>query len=860
MRKDVAVLLAAVIVYVVFGSFFLGSSLQCKSHAVRRAQPVGEEEEGPDKEARIRAYFELIHRAAPGTDWRAIEAANAIANDQYRNRQFANKTSGAFAGGLINGTWYERGNNNTAGRMSSFAYDAAGNTLYSLSDAGTLWKMSPPTGSWTLLNDGYKLASKVLAITPVAGGATRILMARDTNIVYTDNNGATLQTSSGITFPVAWGGNKINDIVVLNDATHSVYALVQGWNSSPWASRVYLYRSTDSGQNFSKVYTFNQASTDQVSLFSPYNTSQLYALAVNSGASDSLFSMSGSTVSLLNSTNTFPAAASQSVLTGLMNGTQLQLYCLIADSLIYQSADNGASWSYINTTVKTSAHLLASSTKTVGNLFYGNVEAFRSTNGGASFNKVNAWTDYYGAEATKLHADIQAIDFFQNANGSEFCVIGTDGGAYYSANYLSSVSNMSLTGLKVNQLWHHLTDPNNPSTLFSGMQDQGLCYSSTASGTGIINQTQIISGDYGQMCLSGVGGLLWAEYPGGNMYLYAAPFTNPIYQTTYSLQGTQKSNAGWMMPTCTIPGVTDEILLGGGNINGGGGSYLAKLSYSSGSVSATQFAYNFRSASGNGTSGLSSVAISRLNSRLWYAATEDGTFFWSKDAGANWNKTVSFPGTQGFWLYGAAILPSKKSSGTVYFGGSGYSNPAVYMSSDSGLTFTAMSNGLPQTLVNSLAVTPGDSLIFAATDAGPYVYITAQQQWYPLIDVSTPGCIWRTVEYIPSIKTVRFSTYGRGVWDFVISSTTAPNAIANTGTALPVSIYPNPVASGGSIYFSGVQQGSADIQILSMAGRAVAQQQWTGNGPIRLPNLPAGTYMCMLRQDEKVFKTRISIR
>src|SRR3954471_18340296 len=124
MRKDVAVLLAAVAVYVVFGSFFLGSSLQCKTHASRHAKPVGEDEEGPDKEARIKAYFELTHRAAPGTDWRAIEAANSMSNEQYKIRQFANKTSGAFAGGLVNGSWYERGNNNTAGRMSSFAYDA----------------------------------------------------------------------------------------------------------------------------------------------------------------------------------------------------------------------------------------------------------------------------------------------------------------------------------------------------------------------------------------------------------------------------------------------------------------------------------------------------------------------------------------------------------------------------------------------------------------------------------------------------------------------------------------------------------------------------------------------------------------
>jgi hypothetical protein len=858
MRRDYLALLIGTAIFIAFGAFILGAFVLYAKPAAPVSRPVGEEEEGPDREARIRAYFELIHRAAPGTDWRAIEAANAVANEQYRQGQAAKKTAGSFANGIINAAWHERGNSNTAGRMSAFAYNATGNTLYGLSDAGTLWKTTPPSGTWTLLNDDYQLASKVLAITSISGGGTRILMAQDTSIVYSDNNGATLQKATGISFPVAWGGNKINKIIVVNDAAHSVYALVQGWNSSPWAARVWLYRSTDNGQSFSQIYNFSNNSTDQVSLFSPYSTNQLYALAMNASGADSLFTISGNSVTLANTTTAFPTAATQSVLTGLMNGTQLQLYALIADSLIFQSGNTGASWTYVSTTGKTSWHLLSSSAKVAGNLFYGNVEAYRSTTGGASFNKVNNWGDYYGNEASKLHADIQAINFFQDANGSEFCIIGTDGGAYYSSDYLATVSNMSLSGLKVNQLWHHLTDPNNPSVLFSGMQDQGLCHSVAAGGTGIITQKQIISGDYGQMCISGQGGILWAEYPGGNMYVYAGT-TNPLYQTTYNLQGSQKSNAAWMMPTCTIPGLTDEILLGGGNTSGGGGSYLVKLTYASGNVTAYQYPFDFRAASGNGTSGLSSIAISGLNKNLWYAATEDGTFFWSGNSGASWNKTASFSGTTGFWLYGAAIAPGKKNSGTVYFGGSGYSNAGVFVSRDSGKTFTAMNNGLPKTLINSLAVSPGDSLIFAATDAGPYVYVTAQQQWYPLIDANTPGCIWRTVEYIPSIGTARFSTYGRGVWDFVISGVMLPGGVAPASQP-EVRMYPNPVAAGASVAIAGIHSGPAQLSFFDLASHCVAQQTLHGPGDAHIPVLPVGTYVWFIRQDEQTFRGRLVIR
>ncbi len=556
----------------------LASFIRHEMQKESMAEPFGEEEEGPEREARILAYNNLIHRAATGVDWRAIEAENAVAADHYRHT--VAKGASAFAGGLINGSWYERGNNNTAGRMSAFAYDAAANMLYGMSDAGTLWNTTPTAGTstWKLLNDKYALRSKTLALTPLNTG-NRILMARDTDIVYSDNNGSTIQTASGLSYPVAWGGNYVDNIVAVNDAGRSVYALVQGWNSSPWGARVWLYRSADSGKSFSKIYTFSNNDAKQVSLFSPYNSGQLYALAVTAGGADSLFSISGNSVSLLNATTTFPAAATQSILTGLINGTQLQLYALIADSLIYQSSNNGATWTYVNMTNKPAWHVMASSTKVVGNLVYGNIEAFTSTNGGTTFTKVNNWYDYYAAPSNRLHADIQAIKFFQDASGQEFCVVGTDGGPYYSKNYLSSVSNMSLSSLKVNQLWHHITDPNDPNVIFSGMQDQGLCHTVNGGGTGLINQDQIVSGDYGQMCITNGSYSLWAEYPGGAMSLWG-PINAPTQLATYTMGGTQKSNAGWMMPTYTIPNNNDEILLGGGNITGGAGSYLAKLATS----------------------------------------------------------------------------------------------------------------------------------------------------------------------------------------------------------------------------------------------------------------------------------------
>jgi hypothetical protein len=104
----------------------------------------------------------------------------------------------------------------------------------------------------------------------------------------------------------------------------------------------------------------------------------------------------------------------------------------------------------------------------------------------------------------------------------------------------------------------------------------------------------------------------------------------------------------------------------------------------------------------------------------------------------------------------------------VIIGGSGYSNPPVYISYDHGETFTSLNEGLPNTLVFELAGTPDDAYFFAATEVGPYVYIVEDETWIDLAGISAPDQTYWSVEYIPELHTARFGTYGRGIWDFIM--------------------------------------------------------------------------------------------
>ena len=99
---------------------------------------------------------------------------------------------------------------------------------------------------------------------------------------------------------------------------------------------------------------------------------------------------------------------------------------------------------------------------------------------------------------------------------------------------------------------------------------------------------------------------------------------------------------------------------------------------------------------------------------------------------------------------------------------SGYSNPGVYITLDHGNSFTALTNGLPSTMVFELAATENENIVFAVTGAEPYAFVWDDHVWMDIAGIAAPDQMYWTVDYIPELVTARFGTYGRGIWDFTL--------------------------------------------------------------------------------------------
>ncbi|MFZ1527580.1 MAG: T9SS type A sorting domain-containing protein [Ferruginibacter sp.] len=729
--------------------------------------------EGEENEKLRELYNELRHKAAPGVVWEDIERQNAVDAAQQR---MAMGQRASFANGNINGVWEEKGANNQAGSIRAVDYVPATNTLYTIGNGGSLWTSVLGTGVWTLRNQLYQFETRaVKAFTKISGGE-RVLLGRNLNIFYSDDNGVTLNPSAGITFPVAWGGNYIAGIYRLNDGSNTIYCLTRCWSNAPWAARFRLYMSTNEGQSFTQIYQFDTGDDNRISVCNPYNSNDLLVADIGSSpASLKLFSVTGATVFLLN-TGALGSAFTNCTFKGTFSGGIYYLYAMLNNSQIYQSTNLGVSWTLQSVLPESGWNKMNVSINDPLRVSYGGVNAYRSANGGTSFTRVNTWSDYYSNVSGKLHADIMEIEYFKKTDNTEFCIVDCHGGTYVSYDNLVTVSNLSLSSHRAVEYYDVLTDTLNPNRIFAGSQDQGLQRTLTGTNGGIQNFIQVISGDYGQMALTNNNTILWPQYPGGDYYFYTnLGNPSPTYIGNWTVLGSQKPNYGWMLPaTSTTNPAANEIFIGGGNMTGGGGSYLIKatmLTASPYTVSTTQYSYDFRANSNSGTAGITAIEQSPLNANKLFVATEDGTFFYSNDYGANWTKNATFTGPTPWYLYGSCILASRINQNTIWYSGSGYSNPGVYRSTDGGATFTAISNGLPATLVTELVASPDEQFLFAATEAGPYVYVASENLWYTLADNTVPVQHFTSVEYIRSSNTVRFGTMGRGIWDFKITST-----------------------------------------------------------------------------------------
>ena len=694
----------------------------------------------PEKRARSKsrmAWRAAMHRAAPAVDWERVERNNGRDRIARRNRlRQAPPPDGAPDDG---DRWTERGSENQAGRTHVSRYGSDGTTLYVGAAAGGVWRREAD-GAWTPLGDGLFGGVHWLEIfAPEVVGAPDILLAgTDGGYLHrSEDDGQTWSEGAGLDW--AWAQRRL---AVSTDGEETLYT-VRG-NSDGYGA----WRSEDRGLNWTKIAEIGDFLGD---LWVSRTGDPAVWLATDDALLRSLDR--GDTWETV---GTWPEAdqvdlAASETWTG---SSGVPRFWIVRNAhTLLRSDDGGVTFASVGELDDYWGSLTASITDSAL-ITYGGVELHKSADAGASFTIQSGWAEYYDDVENKLHADIMGIDVIPTADGGEGWFINTDGGTYRSENALGSVSNQVLRGLRVSQYYGTFTSTVDPAHMAAGAQDQGYQVSTGQQVTGhLYDFDQVLSGDYAHL-VSGDGTheLVYSVYPGFLMIQVGEDRPD----LTYADFPENARAYAWLPTLAADPDDPERVYFGGDRL------WVYERESRWEWAPSLYSDEDFQVDRGEYVSGL---AFSPRDHDRAYAVTNSGRFYRSDDHGLTWSAgDRGLPAGQ-YWS-GTAIVASALDVDTVYIGGSGYSNAAVWVSHDGGDHFDALNDGLPETLVYCLAEEPTSGVLFAGTETSAWRLDPEVESWTDITGTEAPLVVYWSAEIVAATGTVRFGTYGRGVWDY----------------------------------------------------------------------------------------------
>ena len=757
----------------------------------------GAQEEEMQKDSLRKIYQKELYFAAEGTNVDSIRSVNRQNN--YRQKeamrsQTTFRSGETFANGLIEATWHERGPVNEAGDMREIDFFPATEALYGISTVGHLWKGSLNGLSWTLLNDGIQFEPDEIEVLPHNGG-TRIFAifgtgVDDKKIRFSDDEGQTWTTGTGFSFYDHWGRGR--RLLSLSD-NQTLYYLVNTWSGSPWGSVVQLYKTTNKGVTYTKVWqssTGYAGNSDEVDLWKPYDSDQMYLIDNKTQQFYEVTHNFGTGATTISS----PVAyGSQGVATGAIHvsgrynstlGDYELFICLGANNNVYKTV-NGSTWTFVSTASTNVWRKAWLADPDNNNLYAGGFQLNKTSNGVNWAEQYAQWWEYYKNTPTKkdsMHVDIMNLDYFKKSNGTPFIIILNHAGIHVTYDHFATTKNLGLNNLNAVTLYDQTTASD--GFLYCGAQDKG---NFKYGGNSTANFNQLSTDN-----MSTADGMLgvffnsdqsfYAMIQNGTLFCFKDRNVNAY--SSFSIPGPDKP--GWINPMVATPDFSDhKAYVAGGNLSGGSGSYLITADVNiSGGVTwqNTQFNYNFKTHSNDGSSVIKAIGVSFADPDRIYVSTQDATFFSSINAGTSWTKhtTAGLSATMIPW----DIITSAANADEVFICGTGFSNPGVYRSMDGGATFSVLGGNLASATFYEMALSDTEEYLFAATSEGPYVYAFATATWYSLIGAETPIVDFNTVDNLGD-NIIRFGTYGRGVWDLELNNVVLPVELVSF-TAKPV--------------------------------------------------------------------------
>lgn len=732
----------------------------------------------------------------------------------------------------------------TSGRVTAVAIDPTNpNTVYAGGAFGGIWKSTDAGNTWTALTDGQaSLAIGSLAIDPNNHNTIYVGTGEANNAGDSYYGAGILKSTDGgnswtnIQGPFLSGPSGAQHIGAIAVSPASSSIVLAGADSG-------VYRSTDGGNTWTLILS-NAAGTSIV--FDPINTSTVYAaLGDNYGSSSNGVYKStdgGATWNQLTGSGTasLPTRGVGRIDIGIAPSTPTTLYVVIQSTLhlsganpsagllgVWKTTDGGNTWNQLTATLPQDTSsgnpfcgfngqcdydlVIRVHPKNPNVVLVGGVTLALSTDG-QTFHNLPLELAPGNNELYAVHVDQHGMAF--SGDGS-IMYLGNDGGMWSAPGAdiqnggTVHFSNLNQT-LSLTQFYPQLSlFPGTGNNVLAGTQDNGFQLESS----GVWNN--ISGGDggytavdssfpslfYGVFPSASAGFTIWRGFNLPNMSSY--PYNET--QAGYGIDPNDRTE--FISPLEMDPHAPQLLYYG---------TYRVYQSKNSAGL--------WLPISGDLTGGSTNdevtvITVSAADSNTVWAGTSNGKVWMTSNAlsaSPSWtNLTPSLPNR---YVTGIATDPGNPSIAYVSLSGIPGQQDLqghVFMTTDSGASWTDISGNLPNTPVNWLVVDPDvPSTIYAATDIGVQVTTDGGQSWTTL-GSGLPRVAVLALRLDRAKRVLYAGSHGRGMWSIAlplgsggtlqpsIASLSPASVNANSG-AFTLNVTGSNFAAGSVVLWNGV--------------------------------------------------------
>lgn len=453
-------------------------------------------------------------------------------------------------------------------------------------------------------------------------------------------------------------------------------------------------------------------------------------------------------------------------------------------------------------------------------LYATSIKMYASDDGGDS------WYEIF----EDAHVDHHAIGFLNNSGRD--IINGNDGGIQVGIeNGLVSEERQGLNNI---QFYTCKIDPNNPSVIYGGAQDNG-----TLKTVGPEDEwRQIFGGD---------GFRIQIEPQNSNQIYFESQYGNIFAstnggQTFYYGQDGLTGSFNWNTPIALDPENPGRLYTGAQKLFRSDSSAYVWYPISEELVSADNPIGNIAF----GT--ITAIDVSTHGDKDILVGTDDGNL-WLVDGNDHGIEDISI-GIPKRWITSVAHDPHNE--GHMYVTVSGFrfgeSVAQVFRSIDNGSTWLSIGSNLPDIPVNDIIVDPeSPGQLYLATDISVF-YSTNYGDTWQILGSNLPNVPYLDLDIHPQSRTLVVASYGIGMLRYQLP---LASAVEQTSNSNSWTVYPNPVHDYLFIK-SGINFSS--LKVFNLKGELVLS---SGNQKtIPVAHLNPGIYFCQTQIQGKIIQQK----